>query len=228
MLKMIFFCHRKDGISHEEYQQMVLGSHVPIALRHHPTMLKYVVNMIDHCPTDSPHYDSIAELSFANAKDFENHLYDSDAGKVVVEKDVARFMGGAAAYATTEHVQKELPQAGPLGSKHAVVKMIAPIVRREGMSHDEFVDHWLNRHRPLALKHHPGLIRYVANVVDRSLSPDAPSLDGIGELYFASNESLRTEIFDSPEGERIISEDIARFIGRTNGYLASEYIQKRP
>ncbi len=227
MIKMIFFCRRRDGVGHDDYVRMVLDDHVPLALRHHPTMRAYVVNIVDHVPAGEPGYDSVGELSFDTFADYDQRLYDSAAGEKIVHADVARFMGGANAYVTTEHVNKELAVPAPLGRRHEAVKMICPVRRRDGMSHREFADHWLQRHKPLALRHHKGLIRYVANVVDRKLADESPELDGIAELTFASLRSLREEMFDSPEGERIINEDIGRFIGHTCGYLCTEYVQKR-
>ena len=227
MVKMIFFCNRKAAITHNQYASMVLDDHVPLALRHHPTMRRYVVNIVDHTPQGETEYDSVAELSFDTIEDYRRHLYDTPEGEEIIGRDVARFMGGAAAYVTTEHVHKELDRPAPLGARHDIVKMICPIRRREGTSHEEFVDHWLERHRPLALRHHPGLLRYVANVVDDYATPSAPPLDGIGELYFASFDSLRQEMFDSADGEEIIRRDIERFIGHTTGYIATEYVQKR-
>lgn len=228
MVKIFFFCERRSGLSHEEYAEMVLRDHVPLALRHHPTMRKYVVNVVDHVPSGEPRYDSIAELSFDSIDDYRDRLYDSAAGEDAVRRDVMRFLGGAHAYATTEHIHLDTRAPAPLGGRNPHVKLICPIRRREGMSHDQFVEHWLERHRPLALQHHPGLIRYVANVVDQRLSDAGPELDGIGELYFASPESLRDDMFDSSAGEDVIRRDIALFIGHTTGYLASEYVQKRP
>lgn len=228
MLKMVFFCLRRSDISHDAYAEMVLRDHVPLALRHHPTMRKYVVNIVDHVPTAELRYDSIAELSFDSAEDYTQHLYDSSEGERIILADVARFLAGAHAYSTTEHVHRELESPAPLGGRNPHVKLVCPIRRRDGMTHADFVDHWLNRHRPLALRHHPGLVRYVANVVDATPSEGAPELDGIGELYFTSPESLRDQMFDSPAGEDIILRDVETFIGHTCAYLATEHVQKRP
>ena len=228
MLKMVFCCLRRPDISHDEYAEMVLRDHVPLALRHHPTMRQYVVNIVDHVPAGEPRYDSIAELWFDTMADYRQRLYDSADGERIIHQDVVRFMGGAHAYATTEHVHLDAGPPAPLSGRNPRVKLICPIRRRAGMTHAEFADYWLHRHRPLALRHHPGLVRYVANVVDEILSEDAPALDGIGELYFESPESLRDEMFDSPAGEDIIRRDIENFIDHTTGYLATEYVQKRP
>jgi len=105
--------------------------------------------------------------------------------------------------------------------------MVCPVRRRDDMTHAQFVDHWLGRHVPLALEHHPGLSRYVTNVVDARLSPDAEEWDGIAELHFASAEDLRRGLFDSAAGEAIIRADIERFIGRTFAFFVAEYVQRR-
>ena len=226
MVKLIFLCRRRPDITHERYSDLLLSGHVPIALRHHPTMRRYVVNIVDQTPDGWDALDSIGELSFDSLDDFRDRLYDSPAGKVIIERDVAGFMGGADAYATTEHVQKQ-PAGGPVFGRRSVgVKLVCPIVRRGGMSHSDFVDHWLHRHVPLALAHHPGMTKYVTNVVDQRLGNAGPDLDGIAELHFPSAQALTAGMFDSPEGERIIRDDIARFIGRTAAYHVAEYPQR--
>lgn len=81
---------------------------------------------------------------------------------------------------------------------------------------------------PLALRHHPGMSRYVTNVVELRFGDGGEDWDGFAELHFPSQEALATGLFDSPEGERVVREDIARFIGHTGPYRVAEYVQKRP
>jgi len=226
MVKLFFFCRRRPDIAHARYSELLLTGHVPIALQHHPTMRRYVVNIVEQSPADLQELDSIGELSFDQLQDFRERLYDSPEGRAIVERDVARFMGAADAYVTTEHVQKTPRAAAGLGERSAGVKLVCPVIRRAGTSHQEFVDHWLNRHVPLALAHHPGMSKYVTNVVDQRLGNSGPELDGIAELHFSSTEALATGMFDSPEGERIIREDIPRFIGSTAAYRVAEYPQR--
>jgi uncharacterized protein (TIGR02118 family) len=224
MVKLIFFCRRRPDITHQRYTDLLLNGHVPIALRHHPTMRKYVVNIVDHSAAGAAEVDSVGELSFATLDDFRNRLYDSPQGEEIVHRDVARFMGGAHSYATTEHVHKSFHTGQP-GRRSAGVKLICPIRRLAGMIHAELVDHWLLRHVPLALKHHPGLSKYVTNVVDQRLSDDGPDWDGIAELHFASQRDFEEGMFDSAAGERAIRDDMARFIDHTTAYFVAEYVQ---
>ena len=135
-------------------------------------------------------------------------------------------MGSAQAYATTEHIHRTPAQSPALGRRVAGIKLICPILRRPGMTHADCVAHWLDRHVPLALEHHPGMTKYVTNVVDSRLSGDGCELDGIAELHFPSAEALRTGMFDSADGERLVREDMGRFIARTGAYRVAEYPQK--
>jgi uncharacterized protein (TIGR02118 family) len=227
VVKLVFFCRRRAELSSAQFAERLLHGHVPLALRHHPTMAGYVVNLVESVPADFPEADSVGELWFRSLEDFEERLYDSPAGRAAIEHDVASFLAAADAYLTREHVQKdEHPRAAP-GARSPGVKLVCPVRRREGMTHEAFVAHWLDTHVPLALRHHPGLSRYVTNVVERRLSPAAADWDGIAELHFGSDEALAAGMFDSSEGERAIRADMGRFIGRTAAYRVSEWVQKR-
>lgn len=221
MVKLIFLCRRRPDITHERYVDRLLQGHVPIALRHHPTLRRYTVNIVERGPDSEAALDSIGELSFDSLADYRERLYDSPEGERVVGRDVAGFMGGADAYATTEIVQRSTAPR-PLGQRAAGVKMFCPLRRRPDLTHEEFARHWQTVHVPLALTHHPHMSRYVTNIVDQRLSPEAPQWDGFAEITIDPTQPL----FASPEGERIIREDIARFIGHTFPYVVAEYVQK--
>lgn len=226
MVKLIFCCRRRPELTPERYAALLLEGHVPLALRHHPAMRRYVVNVVEQTPAGFPVWDSVGELSFGTLEDYEQRLYDSEEGRRAVVRDVAGFLGGADAYLTTEHVQRATAPAAPLGARSPGIKMLCPLRRRPDMTHAAFVEHWLGTHVPLALRHHPGMSRYVTNVVERRLGDTGEEWDGFAELHFPSGDAWRTGLFDSPEGERIVREDIARFIGTTAPYRVAEYVQK--
>jgi uncharacterized protein (TIGR02118 family) len=227
MVKLIFLCRRRPDITHERYAELLLEGHVPIALRHHPAMRAYVVNVVEQSPPGGAELDSVGELSFATLDDFHQRLYDSPEGKKIVQTDVDRFMGGADAYATTEHVQKSLLPPPQNGKRSPGVKLICPVRRRAGMTREAFVEHWLTRHVPLAIEHHPQLLKYVTNVVDRELSDGGEAWDGFAELHFASLEDATRRMFPDADSERIVRQDIARFLSRAISYRVAEYVEKR-
>ena len=59
MLKMIFLCRRRPDISAERYAELVLHRHAPLALQHHPTLRRYVINIAEQTPEGAPEYDSL-------------------------------------------------------------------------------------------------------------------------------------------------------------------------
>jgi uncharacterized protein (TIGR02118 family) len=225
VVKLFFLCRRRPDVTHDRYAELLLRGHVPIALRHHPTLRRYVVNLVEASPPGGPDLDSIGELSFATLDDYSERLYDSADGAARVQRDVAGFLGGADAYATTAHVQVARPGRPTLGARSPGTKLLCPIHRREGMTHEAFVAHWLGTHVPLARAHHPGLVHYVTNVVDARLSSTGEDWDGIAELHFGGTTPTAAR-FDSPEGERIVRDDMALFIARAAPYWVAEYPQR--
>ena len=117
---------------------------------------------------------------------------------------------GAEAYRVDERVQWDRDPA--------VVTRISFVKRAAGLSHEEFAHHWTTVHAPLARLHHPGLARYVQNVVLEKLTPDAPDVDGIAELGFASLEDFRERMYDSADGREIIAADVRQFIDVAAGW----------
>jgi uncharacterized protein (TIGR02118 family) len=93
-----------------------------------------------------------------------------------------------------------------------MIKVVFLVKRAEGMSHDDFIRHLLEHHVPLALRHHPRLRRYLsAPVMPGTDNPGG--FDAIAELYFDSLDDFRTGLYDSLVGERVIAEDVAKFLG---------------
>jgi uncharacterized protein (TIGR02118 family) len=107
-----------------------------------------------------------------------------------------------------EHVPKP-------GADDLPVAMVSLMRQRPGTSRDAFVEHWTQRHAPLALRRHVGLADYHQFVVVDACTPDgAPVVDGIALLGFATRTDFETRFFDSDEGRAEIMEDVARFMDR--------------
>jgi uncharacterized protein (TIGR02118 family) len=105
-----------------------------------------------------------------------------------------------------------------------VIKSISLLVRKEGMTHEQFVSHWLEVHGPLA-RAVPGIRRYVQSHLlgDRKRADIAPldvEIDGIAELWYDSREAME-RAFATPEGKALHA-DGATFIGRIRSYIVEE------
>jgi len=107
-----------------------------------------------------------------------------------------------------------------------VIKSISLLTRKDGLTHEQFVRHWVDIHAPLAHAV-PGLRRYVqSHIVEERRRPDIPALDvevdGIAELWYDDRESM-ARAMASPHS-RALHADGARFIGRIKSFTVEERV----
>src|SRR2546427_7490448 len=125
MVKLLFLCRRRPDITHERYAELLLRGHVPLALRHHPTLRRYVVNIVEDTRGPAPPLDSIGELWFDTLADYRERLYDSPEGAGIIARDVAGFMGSTAAYLAREDLRRG-PAAPPAPGRAAPGRKVVP------------------------------------------------------------------------------------------------------
>ncbi len=225
--KLIFFFQRAPQLSREEFCRRYLEVHAPLVVQRFPRLRGFVVNLNigreePGDPTDVfAEADAITEFWFDSFDDFADlsRRYDSPEGREAVESDWQALTGSTIGYRVVERVERDNERSWALGERSPGMKMIAALRRAPGLTHEQFVDHWLNTHVPLALEHVLGMWRYVTNVVAAPLWPGAPDIDGIVEVHY-----LEKRRFDSPEGEAIMNADVAQFLSpplriRTNEYV---------
>jgi hypothetical protein len=93
--------------------------------------------------------------------------------------------------------------------------------RRAGLTRPQYAEHLLERHAPLALRHHATLRGYVLNLVEG----DGP-VDSVNQLHYDALEDFELRSYGSAEGERLVTEDHARFLGGAAGYLCHETVYR--
>lgn len=223
MLKVVYPCRRLPALDRAEYARRILEGHVPLALKHHPGMRHYVVNIVEREPAEGPAVDSFAELWFDDLESYRRDLYDSEEGRRLIGEDVARFLGGAHAYATREHVHRDPPGPPAFGRRTPGLKWILCVKRRPELDRDAFVAHWHGTHVPLVLERLPTLRRYVTNVVDQRLSPDGEDWDGFAELWWEGRNAARAAL---AEAGPAIDADTDRFLATVRAYTVAEHPQK--
>ncbi|MFM8895676.1 MAG: EthD domain-containing protein [Actinomycetales bacterium] len=89
-------------------------------------------------------------------------------------------------------------------------KVLIGLTRREDMTHEEFLDWWLNQHAPLA-RTLPGIRGITFNLLDGDLQ--AAPFDGIAELWFDSPEAM-TEAYSSEVGKGVAADSLAHVSAR--------------
>ena len=110
-----------------------------------------------------------------------------------------------------------------------MIKLIALLKRKPGLTREEFADRWLNDHIKLSSKM-PGLRGYRVNIAtDHQPDGDGvePIYDGTAELWWDSFEAMETA-FDSQEG-KIAGEDADQFAElRIHIYTEEHFIVPGP
>lgn len=120
-------------------------------------------------------------------------------------RSAARLGARVWAWEVETHSHRTSPVPCPL-------TMVALTRRHADLTHAEFVQHWRDRHGPLALRHHAGLADYRQACVTRALTAGGADVDGVALLGFASRTDFESRFYDSEEGKRLIRTDVARFL----------------
>jgi uncharacterized protein (TIGR02118 family) len=107
-----------------------------------------------------------------------------------------------------------------------LIKSIGLLTRKDGLSHDEFVQHWYEVHGPLAHAV-PGVRRYVqSHILAERTRPDIPTInveiDGIAELWYDDREAME-RANATPEARRLHA-DGALFIGHIKSFVVEEKV----
>ncbi|NUC70949.1 EthD family reductase [Haloterrigena sp. SYSU A558-1] len=111
-------------------------------------------------------------------------------------------------------------------------KHVALLVRKDGLSHEEFVDYWQNNHTPIA-REIEGVVRYQQVL---PTEPDHAEFDGLAELYFEDLEALHDALgsegsrdYDPENGKaKEAREDVDNFLAveERPRFIGEEIVQK--
>jgi uncharacterized protein (TIGR02118 family) len=107
-----------------------------------------------------------------------------------------------------------------------MIKSVSMLIRKDHLTHAQFMKHWVEIHAPLAHAV-PGLKRYVqSHIVEERTRPDIPAMpgevDGIAELWFDDRESM-ARAMATPEAKTLHA-DGALFIGRIKSFTVDEKV----
>ncbi len=212
MNKLLFFCVRRPEIPRAEYERILLEDHAPRVLGRFADVRSFAIDLVEVGDPSLPAYDTISIVEFEGPPR---------------EEAIARALEQAAkdvhVYLVHSIVQRaDLDPRAPGAA--GCVKALYPLRRKDGEDPSAFRKHWLERHVPKALRHHPTMLRYVTNIVERRLSSDGEDWDGFTEGYHPSVEDYEQRMFDSAQGQRAIMEDVASFIGRLGILRTREYV----
>ena len=98
--------------------------------------------------------------------------------------------------------------------------------RKPGISHEEFVKHWVEIHAPMA-RACPGIGRYALTIVKsastrKDVAPFEIQVDGIAELWFRSQADF--DAYSNSPATKRLRDDGATFIGREIDFITEEQV----
>ncbi len=111
-----------------------------------------------------------------------------------------------------------------------MIKSISLLTRKDGLTHEQFMKHWVEIHAPLAHAV-PGLRRYVqSHIVAERTRADIPTttvdVDGIAELWYDDRAAMERAI--ASPGAKALHADGALFIGRIKTFVVEEKLVVPP
>lgn len=203
MIKHLGLSNRWDLVSRDDYHRDYLGGRTVDASRI-PNLQRYVACLVVRDPSGGePVFDSMSEMYWPTAQDIRDAFMDSIWKNV--RSGQPNLVGGRFMFLAEEHMIFDNLPAGydARPQEFDVVKYVALIVRRDGMTRGDFLKYWFDKHVPIALKA-PGLLRYRACPTTQSFNgdngtrqdPEPAPWDGMIEMWFKDMESFDRSFHD--------------------------------
>lgn len=238
--KVMQFIVCEAGRDRAQFREHYLHHHAPLMLRHCPRLRRYVVNLVDvkasikhrsgrpplNRELDPPPFEVVTEMWFNSFDDFKDpaRLYSTPAAGELIGGDLRGMGARVFDYLISETVQwNRTPRPSP-GERTSGVKMLVFTRRNESLSNKEVETMW-RRHSILAAKYHAAASSYVQDGVIAALTPGAPVVHGLAELFFPTVEDLEERFYGGTvEGEEAIYADAGPFVADAIALYTSEYV----
>jgi uncharacterized protein (TIGR02118 family) len=229
MIRLLQLLVRRDGLTRAEFDRRWFDD-TPHLLIAAPGCRRYVQYRFrpERFQTTGPmlldlELDGIEEIwlegSRENAAKAASDLWTRTLGK-----HYASFVGGLSLleFEESEIVNRLTP--GDLGL--GLLKRLVPLVRKEGSTHAEFLDHWIRVHAPLLKQVIPGPRRYHQLYVRAQLFvPEGPpqldcQIDGFSESWFRDETEMNAAV-QTPEGKALAA-DNSLYLSKSRRFFFDE------
>lgn len=191
MIKRVSLVTRKAGMPVEEFQQYWREVHAPLALRV-PGLRRYIQSHVlleTYDAAKPPACDGIVETWWDSVEASEQARKTPE--RTAVDADQPNFMSASKGLITTE---VPIVDAFPSGKdRQSMVKYVAMLYRREGVSVEAFQKHWRDVHGPALIAGPHAMRRYVQTHVlpETYNGGHPPACDGLAEAWYDSLEAYQ-------------------------------------
>lgn len=186
-VKIVHLFARKKGLTPKQFVDYWLGVHGPMTLKIPGRFSGYVLANVVDVPADTPP-DAILGVSESFSPDAASRVQtlSSPQAKVLVA-DQINFVGKSLTFTTKEHVF--VPRPNP---KNGAIKRVLITVRKDGITHEQFVRQWLGIYGPMA-RGIPGLEGFIlSEITAEGIDADRLALgeiDGMQEAWWSGDGS---------------------------------------
>lgn len=108
-----------------------------------------------------------------------------------------------------------------------MIKQVELVKRKQGLSREEFSQHYEDVFAPLMLRTSPSIKRYVRNYIISPLAGGEPVFDCVTELWFEDMDGFKanTKAYTSEAG-KIVRDDLEKFVDTSNivAFLVEEKV----
>ncbi len=224
-MQFITFMRARDERDPTAFQKWYLGTCGPQLLGRSSKLRRFLVNLAHQGPeelrrpSDSTdpraRYDLVTQMWFDTIPEAKSTLDD-----VAVELSAWADQRYSYGVSDTVVLDRRVNHSG----SNSGIKVMRGIFFFDDMPNSAARRSW-TLHARLALKVHVGMSSYVQHWVEEKLSPNAPAIRGISELYFASRDDLVERYYDSERGRDEILQDTSHFIqDQLPRVYATEYV----
>lgn len=219
-VKIVILFKRKPGISVESFQKHWRTTHARLVVEL-PGLKRYKQShaLASTYRDGEPLYDAVAESYFETTQAMRDLARTPAYAAVLADEPNFIDVSTMKSIITDEHVLKDAPL--PEGA----VKSIDFLIRKEGMSVDEFQRHWREIHGSLCLAN-TAMRRYVQSHARRAGYDGGrtPAYDGVSMAWFDSTDAL--EAAASKPAFAQIATDLDNFLARNRSpcLLTTEHI----
>ena len=223
MVKFMVFMSRRADVSLEVFKRHYEEIHAPLSLQH-MTFPGYVRNHVVEMPgMPRPDFDVVTAFWYKDEAHLRRTLDLLKSDLRFLGEDGDLFIDRSKTWnVAVEERYSDLP-----GSSPGMVKFMALLKRKAGLSREEFIDHYEAVHAPLILRLSTGVEQYARNFTLPGRDGAEPPYDSVTELWYRDRDALRASMATwRSEAGNAIREDEEKLLDRERivAFLADERV----
>jgi hypothetical protein len=229
MIKLLTLLARRSGLTHERFVK-VWADETPALTAASESCRRYVQYRLHPdrvWPSGTPQLDlkldGIEELWLEGSAQQAAEIVQR-ARKSAYLQHLRSHVGAMATFVFDERrITNTLPDDA---TGEGMLKRLVPLVRKQGWSHNQFIEHWVNVHAELLKKLPRGPRRYCQLYVNAEVaSPDGIAsldvhIDGFSESWFIDEAEMNADNA-TPEGEALVA-DNRIYLSRSQRFFYDE------